>query len=207
MKKLFLTSSFADVATLFPNFAGEDLKGKKVTFIPTAAIHEKVNFYVNSGKKALEKMGLLVEELEVGSATQTDILNKLRNNDYIYVTGGNTFFLLQELIRTGTDKIITEQLHSGKIYIGESAGSIIMAPDIEYVTDMDDPVAAVDLENFSSLNIVPFYPLPHYTNSPFKKTVEKIISKYESALALKPISNSQVILVRDSDIEIISMPK
>jgi dipeptidase E len=121
------------------------------------------------------------------------------------VTGGNTFFLLQELKRTGVDKIIIEQINAGKVYIGESAGSIIMAPDIEYVMDMDDSSSAIGLEDYTALGVIPFYPLPHYTNYPFKKTVEKIISKYESALALKPISNSQVILVRDSDIEIISV--
>ncbi len=205
MKNLFLSSSFTDVATLLPVLTGEKLKGKKVTFIPTAAVHEKVNFYVKSGKRVLEELGLLVEELEIGTATQGDIWNKLQNNDYIYVTGGNTFFLLQELKRTGVDKIIIEQINAGKVYIGESAGSIIMAPDIEYVMDMDDSSSAIGLEDYTALGVIPFYPLPHYTNYPFKKTVEKIISKYESALALKPISNSQVILVRDSDIEIISV--
>ncbi len=205
MKNLFLSSSFTDVAPLLPVLTGEKLKGKKVTLIPTAAVHEKVNFYVKSGKRALEELGLLVEELEIGTATQGDIWNKLQNNDYIYVTGGNTFFLLQELKRTRVDKIIIEQINAGKVYIGESAGSIIMAPDIEYVMDMDDSSSAIGLEDYTALGVIPFYPLPHYTNYPFKKTVEKIISKYESALALKPISNSQVILVRDSDIEIISV--
>jgi len=35
MKKLFLVSSFRDVANIFENFASEDLKGKTVRFIPT----------------------------------------------------------------------------------------------------------------------------------------------------------------------------
>jgi dipeptidase E len=38
MKKLFLASSFKDVANLLENFANESLKGKTVTFIPTASI-------------------------------------------------------------------------------------------------------------------------------------------------------------------------
>ena len=33
MKKLFLSSSFKDVANLFENFAQEDVKGKTITFI------------------------------------------------------------------------------------------------------------------------------------------------------------------------------
>ncbi|WP_252346614.1 Type 1 glutamine amidotransferase-like domain-containing protein, partial [Listeria monocytogenes] len=39
-------------------------------------------------------------------------------NDFIYVTGGNTFFLLQELKRTGADKLILEEIAKGKLYIG-----------------------------------------------------------------------------------------
>lgn len=202
MKKLFLASSFKDVASLLADFAQEDLKGKTVTFIPTASIPETVTFYVGAGKKALEKLGLTVDTLELTKATAEEISMKLSKNDYIYVTGGNTFFLLQELRKSGADKIISDQIHSGKLYIGESAGSIIMSPNIEYVTSMDNPKKAPELNTFTALNIVEFYPLPHYTNFPFKKTVEKIIAKYETNLKLYPTSNTQVILVNGETITV-----
>ena len=202
MKNLFLSSSFKDVANLFPEFASTDLIGKTVTFIPTAALHEKMNFYVQSGKKALEKMGLIVDELEISTAKQSEIISKLQNNDFIYISGGNTFFLLQELQRVGADAIIIEQIKSGKIYIGESAGSIILSPNIEYVKDMDDYKMATDLDTFHALNVIDFYPLPHKNSFPFQITVEKIISKYEETLVLTPITNSQVILINDNDIRI-----
>jgi len=202
MKKLFLSSSFADVAQLFPDFAKDELKGKRVTFIPTASLPEKVVFYVRAGKKALEQLGLIVDELEISTASHKEISKKLQNNDYIYVTGGNTFFLLQELQKTGTDKIITEQIKTGKIYIGESAGSIILAPNIEYAMDLDNPKKAPELKDNASLSIVKFYPVPHHTNAPFKKAVEKIISRYDSTMELMPISNSQVIIVKGNKVEI-----
>lgn len=93
MKKLFLASSFKDVANIFADFE-KDLKGKTVTFIPTASKVEKVVFYVNSGKKALQKLGLIIDELDISTASNDEINDKLRNNDFIYITGGNTFFLL-----------------------------------------------------------------------------------------------------------------
>ena len=202
MKKLFLTSSFNSVVKLFADFAKVDLKGKTVTFIPTAALHEKVNFYIKSGKKALAKTGLIVDELELSTASEAEIQTKLKNNDFIYISGGNTFFLLQELKRTGADKMIADQINSGKLYIGESAGSVILAPNIEYVKDMDDCNAAPDLHNFDALNLVDFYPLPHHTNFPFKKVVEKIIAEYSTILPLKPISNSQIIEVNGNCVQI-----
>lgn len=204
MRKLFLSSSFKDVAPLLFDFVKEDIKGKTVTFIPTASVNEKVKFYVGSARKAFEKMGVIVDELELTTATNEEILNKLKRNDYIYVSGGNTFFLLQELKRTGADKIILDEINSGKLYIGESAGSIIVSPNIEYVKDMDDCKVASDLNTLEGLSVIDFYPVPHYTNFPFAKAVEKIIAKYESKINLYPINNSQAILVEGNDIQVVS---
>ncbi|MCG3650961.1 peptidase E [Aliarcobacter butzleri] len=202
MKKLLLASSFKDVANIFADFE-KDLKGKTVTFIPTASKVEKVVFYVNSGKKALQKLGLIIDELDISTASNDEINDKLRNNDFIYITGGNTFFLLQELKKTGADKIIIDEINKGKLYIGESAGAIVTSANIEYVKRMDDVKKAPNLTEFSGLNVVDFYVIPHYTNFPFEKTVEKIIEDYSSKLNLSPISNKDAILVVDNKIDFI----
>ncbi|MDY0192277.1 MAG: Type 1 glutamine amidotransferase-like domain-containing protein [Aliarcobacter butzleri] len=202
MKKLFLASSFKDVANIFADFE-KDLKGKTVTFIPTASKVEKVVFYVNSGKKTLQKLGLIIDELDLSTASNDEINNKLRNNDFIYITGGNTFFLLQELKKTGANKIIIDEINKGKLYIGESAGAIITSANVEYAKRMDDVKKAPNLTEFSGLNLVDFYVIPHYTNFPFEKTVEKIIEDYSSKLNLSPISNKDAILVVDNKIDFI----
>jgi dipeptidase E len=201
MKKLFLTSSFQDVADLLPDFE-KNLKGKRITFIPTASIVETVNFYVKSGRKALEDMGLLVEELEISTASAEEITLKLKQNDYIYVTGGNTFFLLQEMIRTGTDQLIKEEVNSGKLYIGESAGAIVASADIEYAKGMDSVDEAPDLESFEALGLVDFYPVPHYNNPPFQEATKQIIDTYSSTLKLSPISNQEAILVNHEEVKV-----
>ncbi|MEV9642756.1 Type 1 glutamine amidotransferase-like domain-containing protein [Aliarcobacter butzleri] len=89
------------------------------------------------------------------------------------MTGGNTFFLLQELKKTGADKIIIDEINKGKLYIGESAGAIVTSANVEYAKRMDDVKKAPNLAEFSGLNLVDFYVIPHYTNFPFEKTVEK----------------------------------
>ncbi|WP_152018218.1 peptidase E [Aliarcobacter butzleri] len=202
MKKLFLASSFKDIANIFADFE-KDLKGKTVTFIPTASKVEKIVFYVNSGKKALQKLGLIIDELDISTASNDEINCKLRNNDFIYITGGNTFFLLQELKKTGADKIIIDEINKGKLYIGESAGAIVTSANVEYAKRMDDIKKAPNLTEFSGLNLVDFYVIPHYTNFPFEKTVEKIIEDYSSKLNLSPISNKDAILVVDNKIDFI----
>lgn len=204
MKRLFLCSSFADVANLLIDFANEDLKGKIIAFIPTASLTESIRFYVKTGKKALEKVGMIVEEVEITQFSNEEISSILHKCDYIYITGGNTFFLLQELKRKGVDKIISEQVKSGKLYIGESAGAIIASPDTEYMKNVNfDPIKkAPELEDYSSLGLVDFYTIPHYGNFPFKKKGEKVIQLYNEKLQLIPISNKQAIFIEDSNIQI-----
>jgi len=204
MKQLFLASSFKDVAPLFKQFAG-DVKGKTVTFIPTASVVEKVVFYVKAGKKALEAMGLIVDVLELSTASAGEIASKLAQNDFIYLSGGNTFFLLQELRKSSAGSLIAEQVAAGKLYIGESAGSIVAAPNIEFAKAMDSVKKAPELTSFDGMRLVDFYPVPHHTNAPFKKAVEKIIAAYGETLPLRPISNHQAILVEGDAVKIESI--
>ncbi|EOY2822945.1 peptidase E [Listeria monocytogenes] len=201
MKNLFLTSSFKDVVPLFTEFES-NLQGKTVTFIPTASKVEEVVFYVEAGKKALEDLGLIVEELDVATETLEEITAVLKKNDFIYVTGGNTFFLLQELKRSGADKLILEEIAKGKLYIGESAGAVIMSPNISYIQSMDSAKKATNLTNYDALNLVDFSILPHYNNVPFKEVTQKIVADYAGKSTMRPISNQEAIFVRDKEVSI-----
>lgn len=204
MQKLFLASLFKDVFQIFIDFANENLVGKTVTFIPTAAIPDKLDFHIRYSKELLAKMGLIVYELEISTASHSDIVKKLENNEYIYVAGGNTFFLLQEMNRTGTGNLIKTQINTGKLFIGESAGAILVAPDIEYSKDTDNSLMAPNLKSYDALNIVDFYPVPHYNDASLKEAVDIVISKYGTKLPLVPFSNSQAILVIGKEKQIVS---
>lgn len=202
MIKLFLSSFFSDVAGSFETFAQESLQGKVITFIPTASVTEKVTFYVESGRKALKKMGLIIDEVDISKEDPDKAKATLQRNPYIYISGGNVFFLLQELKRTGIDAILLEEIQKGKCYIGESAGSVILSPDIEYAQHMDNPKDAPNLSNYESIGAVDFYTVPHYGNFPFKKAAQKIMDLYGGSLALRPINNSQYIEVIGKEIQI-----
>ena len=206
MKRLFLTSSFSSVAKLFEDFADEPVKGKKLAFIPTASLVEKVCFYVDDDRKAFEKLGLIIEELEVSTATTEEIATALERNDYIFISGGNTFYLMQELKKKGADKLLIEQINNGKLYIGTSAGSIIASPTIEFVSDMDETKKVPELTDYSGLHLVDFYFLPHYLNFPYKEATQKIVNDYSQKIDLRPISNNQVITVLGNEIKTLENP-
>lgn len=194
MKKLFLGSSFSDVAQLFPEWIEEDIKGKTVTFIPTAGVPEEITFFIDNDRKAFEQLGILVDELEISTAFREEIKAKLLKNDYIFLSGGNTFFLLQELKRTRTDMLIKELIFAWKPYIWTSAGSMVLAPNIEYWALMDVPEKAPNLKDFSALNVVNFYLVPHYGEFPFVDATNEIVNRY-TELPLLPLNNKQVVCI------------
>ena len=201
MKKLFLSSSFVDVAGLLPLFEKE-LTGKTVSFIPTASTVEKVTFYVQAGKEALESLGMIVDVLDISSESPDEIRRRIAANDCMYVSGGNTFFLLQELKRTGADAVIVRAVKDGKLYIGESAGSIVASKNIEYIKAMDSSKKAPELTNFDALGLTDFYTVPHVRNFPFKKAAKKIIDEYSASLNLLAIANDEAILVEDDALRV-----
>lgn len=123
----------------------------------------------------------------------------------IYLEGGNTFFLLQELRYSGADKLIIEHIKKGKPYISASAGSMVISEDIKYVRYMDDIESAPNLNgDFTGLSIIDFYVVPHYGNFPFKKSTKKIIDEYSDKYDLRPINNSQAIIIDGKKTEILT---
>lgn len=202
MKKMLLVSMFQNVSNILKTVE-PNLKNKTVTYIPTASTVERLGFFVRIGKWRLKRLGLIVDELEISTSTYETIKDKLEKNDYIYVTGGNTFFLLQELKITGADKLLIEEINKGKFYIGESAGAIVVAPNIEYSSEMDDIEKAPSLKDYSGLNLIDFYVVPHFQNWEFGKAVEKIVNAYSKTLELKTINDNQAILIENDSIRIL----
>ena len=153
MKKMLLVSMFQNVSKLV-KVIEPNLKGKSVTYIPTASTVEKLGFFVNIGKWQLKRLGLHVDQLDISTASCETMQSTLAKNEFIYITGGNTFYLLQELKRTGADQLIVQEVNRGKIYIGESAGAIVAAPDIAYSAAMDHVEKAPGLHDYTGLHLM-----------------------------------------------------
>ncbi|QCD52435.1 Type 1 glutamine amidotransferase-like domain-containing protein [Campylobacter sp. RM16192] len=200
MKNIFLCSYFAGVFELFADKF--DCEGKSVCFISTAGKFEEVNFYVDEVKECFKNADVKVDELDISVSDKTEILKKFSQNDFIYVCGGNTFYLLSEFKKSGVISELKSLVNSGKIYIGESAGGIITSPDIEYIGLMDENL--VELKDLSGLNLVSFYTLPHLGEFPFEEACNNIIAKFGEKIDLKAINNSEAILIRGEEAVILS---
>lgn len=196
--KLFLCSHFSSVGSLIK----EEIENKKVAFIPTASLHEGYTGYVGSARKLFKKLGASVTEIDISTEAYSTIQAVFEDADVIYFTGGNSFFLMDQLRKTETDELLKKELANGKLMIGESAGTIICAPTIQYIEQMDEKPEDYSQEDNEGLDLIDFYVLPHYLTAPFKKITERIMAEF-SDLNICAINNHQAIIVNDEGSKVI----
>ena len=196
--KLFLCSHFSSVGSLIK----EEIDNKKVAFIPTASLHEGYTGYVGSARKLFKKLGASVTEIDISTEAYSTIQAVFEDADVIYFTGGNSFFLMDQLRKTETDELLKKELANGKLMIGESAGAIICAPTIQYIEQMDEKPEDYSQEDSEGLDLIDFYVLPHYLTAPFKKITERIMAEF-SDLNICAINNHQAIIVNDEGSKVI----
>ena len=196
--KLFLCSHFSSVGSLIK----EEIDNKKVAFIPTASLHEGYTGYVGSARKRFKKLGASVTEIDISTEAYSTIQAVFEDADVIYFTGGNSFFLMDQLRKTETDELLKKELANGKLMIGESAGAIICAPTIQYIEQMDEKPEDYSQEDNEGLDLIDFYVLPHYLTAPFKKITERIMAEF-SDLNICAINNHQAIIVNDEGSKVI----
>lgn len=196
MKKLFLTSTGLPLETrqYFLDLIGKPPQGMKVAFIPTAADPESDKWFVDAAKNQLTEIGFLFFEVDLKENPET-VKKKLESCDIIYINGGNTFYLLDWVRKSGLNKYLDQLISDGKIYLGSSAGSIIVGPNIELADWEGGDQNIVNLQDMTGLNLVPFVVSPHFTEEEREFFEEK--SKTVS-YPIIPITNEQAIIVSDS---------
>ena len=194
--KLFLTSYLAGTKELVQNFLTQN-NVQKVLFIPTATNVEEYRDYVDEGIAVLKENGYDVTVLDVATAPHSKSVQAIKNSGCLCISGGNTFYLLQELKRNGLLDLIKQKIQDDMLYIGESAGAIIACPNISYNQIMDDKTIATELTNYSGMGLVDYYVLPHNGEFPFVETTAQTIKVYGEEINLVPINNSQAVIVEN----------
>lgn len=174
--KLFLTSAGLpkEISGDFLKLLGKDLKAVKVIFIPTAADPEEDKWFVDSAKEELRDVGLEFSEIDLKRENQSFLERKLSEVDVVYVNGGNTFYLLDWVRKTGFDKVVRDFVDRGGIYLGVSAGTMLVGPKIDlagWKEDWDKNVTGI--KDTRGLGFVNFAISPHYVESDLELLTEK----------------------------------
>lgn len=173
MKHLFLTSAIGipGVAESVRAKLGHN-KSLKTAFITTPVEVEDMtdDSWYQDDHAALTKNSFAIFDYTITGKTEADIRTDLADIDALYISGGNEFYLKQQANKNNFGQFVKEFVESGKPYIGTSAGSIIMAPDMTPALNITDtnncPEPITDLTGFG---IVDFLLMPHWGSEDFKK--------------------------------------
>lgn len=165
--KLLLTSGGLEnksIIKALSDLLQKPFEESKVVFISTAANIEEDKSYVEKDYLSLTKIGVKeIQKFDILNKSLSKIKKTFNNADIIWFTGGNTFYLLNQLKETKLDKNINKLLLN-KIYVGVSAGSIVATPNVLTASIEPADTNSVDLINFNGLNLVDFEISPHTNN-------------------------------------------
>ncbi len=201
---IMLTSSVASVAEhMYKNYLAT--KGyKTILFIDTAAEIEigKVPDYdewLLNDLQSLIDQGYEVDRFSITGKTQSEIAEQVNSHDIIYMCGGNTIHLLQQLRKTDSFNFIKDQVNSGKTYIGTSAGSIIAGPKLPIYLEAAE---GITLDNYDAFGFINIIIAPHWGSDSFRKRylderLHKVCYKDQPPFLL--LSDYQYVAVNDDN--------
>jgi dipeptidase E len=196
--KLLMTSmgvTNTSIAKALKNLIGKSPKETKIAFIPTAANVEEGNkdWFIKQITD-LQSWGYSWIDVVDPSAQSIAWRKRLDVVDAIFVSGGNTFHLLDQVRKTGFEKWLRSNLES-KVYIGVSAGSIIATPNLDVC---NIPPADPNLPGLTDLNALKFVDFefePHCNNERFK-----IMAEYSTGIPNRLYAaDDQTAIVVDGD--------
>lgn len=130
-------------------FAGW-LRGGRLLYLPTALVHPSnqqagvrwvQNTFAPLGVTAIDAW------LDLAGKSARD----LAAYDAVYLSGGNTFYLLQQIRAHHLDTALDEFVQAGKPVYGGSAGAIILGYDITSCAHIDENI--IGLTDFSGLDL------------------------------------------------------
>ena len=160
MKNLIIASTSTIHGSAFLEYLLPDLEDffnqvDELVFIPYARpAGISYDAYTDKVRKALVSLDLKV----TGLHEFDDVKMAVRNAKALFVGGGNTFVLVNQLYKNGLISEIFNSVNQGVPYLGTSAGSNICG--LTMCTTNDMPI--VYPPSFKTLSLIPFNINPHY---------------------------------------------
>lgn len=156
LMEILLMSYLAGTKAIVEKYLSK-MTDKKITFIPTAGNVEEYTGFIDEGVGMLKELGYEIEIVDIAKYEEEILKDKFLKAECICISGGNTFYLLQELKRKNLTELLSGRIKEGMFYMGESAGAMIMSKDIAYSQIMDDKNVATELKDYVGLNVFKYY--------------------------------------------------
>ena len=166
----------------------------RVAYIMTAVKTSIERGYAIKDRKALVDLGMQIEDIDIEGKDENELMEILKNFDVIFVQGGNPFYFLNAVCESGFQKVAEEMIEKGKIYIGQSAGSMLAGPTIETGLWKRKDRERYGVTDMTGMNWIDFNIFPHYKEE-YKSIVDEEVAK--SKYPVKILTNDQAILIQD----------
>lgn len=210
MKLLLTSSGLANISIANALF---ELTGKKpeettIVFIPTASnvkIGDKdwlIADLINLKKQNFKS----IEITDISAVDEKIWKPCLERADVLYFEGGNSYYLMRWLNKSGLSKLLPELLKN-KVYVGVSAGSMVTNPDLALkLSPIIYEENRLETEELKGLNLVDFYFLPHLNSEHFKKMRRENIEKVgqEISRPIYALDDNSALKIINGKIEVIS---
>lgn len=210
--KLLLTSGGIEnqsIISALRDLTDKDFTECNLVFIPTAAnIEAGDKWWLIGDLSKCKELGFKeVDIVDIAAVSREVWQSRLENADVIVVGGGNTSYLMQQIRKSGLAETLPGLLES-RIYVGISAGSMILAPNLqeeEMQILYEEPIVEIGKDENKGLGLVNFLVVPHM-NSPYFPKVAELIDKVakDIDIPLYVIDDQTAIKIIDKNINVVT---
>ena len=168
-----------------------------VGIITTASQQKSNSRFAIQAKEEFQTMGFKKAEF---IDVEYDDVNCLDEYNVIYIIGGNPFYLLHYLKKSGADEKLKELSNKDVMIVGVSAGSVVLGPNISIVDFFSPELNTIHLEDFTGLKLTDCVAFLHYDREdlfPHNLTIEERLLKYEEEFQKKilRIADHEAVLI------------
>lgn len=163
--KLLLTSKGLNTKKILEEF--KNLLTKPMTHVNIQIFYVKPNIlnfdmkaYINQDKQRIMQLGISSDNIREFDLSE-DNPPSLDDVDVVLMLGGIEYHYMYHIRRLGYASEIIKYVNSDKLYVGRSAGAIIMGPDIDIEEWAIFSTNDIGLEDTSGFGFVDFITVPH----------------------------------------------
>lgn len=165
----------------------------KILYLPIATNGGRIK-YESCYDWIINSLTSIENNIFIDIVMWTDLRNKNfkfpENFDAIYIGGGNTFRLLQQIYDTGFFPVIKRFIEEGGIYYGGSAGAIITGKSISTVWEENDN----DYKYLTGLDVIGNYSLICHYSKELDDQIHNFVSTFNNkVIALTERTGIQII--------------
>lgn len=203
--RLYLSGggSGKQISSALLSFSNKINKSKPILYIPLAMNSSKYERCYKWFKEEINNIGLNKFEMVKSSLELSK--KELSNYSAIFIGGGNTYKLLNEIKKYSNYERIINYLNNDGTIFGGSAGAIIFGKDINCcLLDDKNDIGLKDTNGFNLLN--DYSVLCHLKPENIKRNYE-FLKEYSKKQKLIYLPEENVILIENGKISIIGLKK